>query len=127
MLNFQTAKKLTPLSMMDLINKGGKLSNAQITKINQLFIDSSSQTIRSPPISYVYLNQLGRDLADMICPILGYSSIEFVDETVLVIMSMFSLGKPPVYYDYATYIANKMHEKLMNLDRERVFRYTSYI
>jgi len=70
---------------------------------------------------------LGRDLADMICPILGYKSIEFVDETVLVIMSMFSPGKPPVYYDYATYIANKMHEQLMSLDREKVFRYTSYI
>lgn len=127
MLCFQTAKKLTPLSMMNLINQGARLSNAQITKINQFFIDSGSQTIRSPPISYVYLNQLGRDLADMICPILGYNSIEFLDETVLVIMSMFSPGKPPVCYDYATYISNKMHEKLMSLDRERVFRYTSYI
>jgi len=37
-------------------------------------------------------------------------------------------GKPPsVQYDYATFIANKIHEQFMNLERERVFKYTSYI
>jgi len=128
MLHLQTTMKLTPLSMMDLIDQGAKLSNAQITKINQLFLDSSSQTVRSPPISHVYLNDLGRDMVDMISYILGYSSTEYIDETILVLMAMFSPGRPPsVCYDYATYIANKMHEQLMNLDRERVFRYTSYI
>lgn len=70
---------------------------------------------------------MGRDLADMISPILGYNSIEFIDETVLVIMAMFSPGKPTICYDYATYIFDKIHEQLMNLERERVFRYTSYI
>jgi len=41
---------------------------------------------------------------------------------------MFSPGKPPsVQYDYATFISNKIHEKFMNLERERVFKYTSYI
>ena len=128
MLCFHTARKLTPLSLMDLIEQGGKLTNAQITKINQLFLDSGSQTIRSPPISHVYLNQLGRDLVDMISDILGYSSTEYVDETILVLLAMFSPGKSPfIWYDYATYISNKIHEQLMNLDRERVFRYTSYI
>jgi len=128
MLHFQTAKKLTPLSLFDLIEQGGKLSNAQITKINQLFLDLGSQTIRSPPISHVYLNRLGRDMVDMISYVLGYNSTECVDETVLVLMAMFSPGKPPsVCYDYAAYIANKMHEQLMNFDRERVFIYTSYI
>jgi len=40
---------------------------------------------------------------------------------------MFTPRKPPICYDYATYISNKMHEQLINLSRERVFRYTSYI
>jgi len=127
MLNFKTDKKLVPLSLIDLINQGAKLTDAQITKINQLFVDSASDTIRYPPIHHVYLNQLGTNLVDMIIPILGYNSIEVVDETVLVIMAMFAPGKPPIYYDYATYIANKIHEQLMDLARERVFRYTSYI
>lgn len=128
MLHFHTAKPLTPLSMMHLIDQGGKLSSAQIIKINQLFIQSGSQTMRSPPISHVYLNELGRILVDMISYILGYKSTEYVDETILVMMSVFSPRKPPsVHYDYATFIANKIYEQLMNLERERVFRYTSYI
>jgi len=128
MLHFQTAKKLTPLSMMHLLDQGGKLSNAQIKKINQLFIGSGSQTMRTPPISHVYLNELGRVLVDMISYILGYRSTEYIDETILVLMFVFSPGKPPsVRYDYVSFISNKIHEQLMNLDRERVFRYTSYI
>ena len=112
---------------MELIKQGAKLTDAQISKINQLFIDSPNQTMRTPPISHVYLNELGKDLADMISPILGSQSIEFIEETVLVIMAMFSPGKPPICYDYATYISDKIHEQLMDLERERVFRYTSYI
>jgi hypothetical protein len=125
MLCFKTEKKLVPLSLVDLIKQGAKLTDAQITKLNQLYIDSD--TVKYPPFNHVYLNQLGRDLADMISPILGYNSIEFVDETVLVMMLMFAPGKSPICYDYATYISDKIHEQLMNLARERVFRYTSYI
>ena len=42
-------------------------------------------------------------------------------------MLMFSPGKSPICYDYATYISDKIHEQLMNLAREKVSRYTSYI
>ena len=101
------------------------MTDAQVTKLNQLYIDSDS--VKYPPINQVYLNQLGRDLADMISPILGYNSIEFVDQTVLVMMLMFAPGKSPICYDYATYIADKIHEQLMNPARERVFKYNSYI
>ena len=58
MLHFHTAKPLTPLSMMDLLKKGGKLSSAQIIKINQLFVQPSSEAIRTPPIGNPYLNGL---------------------------------------------------------------------
>jgi len=125
MLHFKTKKKLIPLSLIGLIKQGAKLTDAQVTKLNQLYTDSD--IVKYPPFHHVYLNQLGRDLVDMITPILGYYSTEFVDETVLVIMLMFTLGKSPIFYDYATYISNKIHEQLMNLERERVFRYTSYI
>ena len=101
------------------------MTDAQVTKLNQLYIDSES--VMYPPINQVYLNQLGRDIVDMISPILGYNSIEFVDQTVPVTMLMFAPIKSPICYDYATYIADKIHEQLMNLARERVLRYTSYI
>jgi len=64
----------------------------------------------------------------MISYILGFRTSEVVDEIVFALMSMFSPGQPPaVKYDYATYIANKIHEQFMNLDRQRVFKYTAYI
>lgn len=64
----------------------------------------------------------------MISYILGFRTSEIVDETVMALVSMFAPRHPPaVKYDYATYIANKIHEQFMNLERERVFKYTSYI
>jgi len=128
MLLFQSAKSLTPLSMQHLLDQAGKLSSAQITRITQLFIQSDSQPVRSPPFLHVHLNEVGKILMDMISYTLGYNTTEYVDETILVMLSMFSPGKPPsVQYDYATFIANKIHKQFMNLERERVFKYTSYI
>ncbi len=127
MLQFKTQKKLVPLSLLDLINQEGKiLTEAQILKLNQLFI-TNSDTVLHPPIFDGYLNQLGLDLAYMISSVLGYKSLEFIEETVLVMMTMFSPGKTPICYDYATYISDKIHEQFLHLSREKVFRYTSYI
>lgn len=125
MLCFNPQKNLVPLSLVNLIKQGDKLTDAQIIKFNQLYIKIN--IVMYPPILHVYLNELGRDLADMIPPILGYSSIEHIDATVLVMMLMFAPGKSPICYDYATYISDKIHEQLMNLRRDRMFRYTSYI
>ena len=111
MLHFHTTKPLTPLSMMHLIDQGGKLSSAQIIKINQLFIEPGSQTVRTPLIGNVYFNELGRFLVDMISYVLGYRSTKDADETILAMMPIFSPGKTPsVHYYYAAHIANKIHE-----------------
>ena len=67
-------------------------------------------------------------LIDMISYILWFRISEIMDETVFALMSMFTPGQPPaVKYDYATFIANKIHEQFMNLERERVFKYFIYI
>jgi len=127
MLHFQSPNSLTPLSMQHLIDQGAKLSSAQITRIAQSFMKPDSPQ-RPPPILHVWFNDIGKILMDMITYILGYNTNEYVDETILVMLSMFTPGKhPSVQYDYATLIANKIHEKFMNLERERVFKYTSYI
>jgi len=113
--------------MQHLIDQGAKLSSAQITRVTQLFMDPGAPQ-RPPPFLQVWFNDIGKILVDMITYILGYNTNEYVDETILVMLSMFTPGKPPsVQYDYATFIANKIHEKFMNLERERVFKYTSYI
>ena len=67
-------------------------------------------------------------LIDMISYILGFRTSEIMDETVFALMSMFAPGQPPaVKYDYATFIANKIHEQFMNLDRESVQVHFIYI
>ena len=80
------------------------------------------------PIAYHYLNEQGKMLVELISYILGYGSYEDLDETIMAMLSIFSPGMPPaVHYDFSTFIANKIHEKLMNLEREKVFKYTRYI
>ena len=54
MLQFKTEKTLVPLSLVELIQQGARLTAAQITKFNQLYI--ASDTEMYPPISQVYLN-----------------------------------------------------------------------
>ena len=64
----------------------------------------------------------------MISFILGFKTSEFVDATIFVMLSMFTLGQPSVVKcDYASFIANKINEQFINLDREGVFKYTSFI
>lgn len=64
----------------------------------------------------------------MISRILGFNTIEYVDEITLVLLSIFTPGEPlAVKYDYATFIANKIHDQFLNLDRKGVFKYTFFI
>ena len=86
------------------------------------------QPTEPPPFLYVFFNEVGKLLVDMISYVLGFKTSENIDETILVLLSAYTLGKPPVVkYNYAKFIANKMHDKLVKLDREGVFKYSSYI
>lgn len=128
MLNFQTTKPSAPLSVQLLLDQGAKLSSSQITRIAQLFMQPDCEPHQPPPYLHFWFNKIGRLLVDMISCILGFNTSEYVDETVLVLLSLFVPVWPPgVQYNYATFIADKIHEQFMNLERERVFKYTSYI
>jgi len=64
----------------------------------------------------------------MISLIMGFISSKYVDEITLVLLSIFTKGQPSTdRYEYATFITNKIHGQFMNLDREGVFKYTSFI
>ena len=64
----------------------------------------------------------------MISYVISFRTCEYVDETILALMSIFIPGHPPaIKYDFATFISNKIHEKFMRLNREGVFKYTTYI
>jgi len=60
----------------------------------------------------------------MISNVLGYTTSEFVDEIIISFMSIYSPGQQPaIMFDYAKFIANKMHDQFMRLENERVFKY----
>ena len=59
---------------------------------------------------------------------MGFNTSEYVDQLTLVLLSIFTLGQPPaVKYDFASYIADKIHDQFMRLENERVFKYSSVI
>jgi len=64
----------------------------------------------------------------MLSCILGYTSDEHVDKVVIAFLSIFFLGKPPTtMYNYAQFIANRIHEKFIRLPTKRVFKYPSVL
>lgn len=59
---------------------------------------------------------------------MGFHSREYVDEITLVLFPIFTPRYPPIVkYDYASYIASKIHDQFLRLDNEGVFKYTTSI
>lgn len=127
-LNFKPTQLLFPLPMKFLLDEGPKLSSSGISRIAQVFMRADRQLTEPPPFNYRCFNEVGRLLVDMISYVLGFKTSEHIDENILVLLSTFTLGQPPaVKYNYAKFIANKRHDQLLNLEREGVFKYSSYI
>ena len=128
MLNFKQTQLLFPFSMKHLLDEASRLSSSKIATISKTFMRADYQPTGPPPFFYVHFNEVGKLLVDMISYVLDFKKSEHVDETVLVLFSAYSLGQPPAIKDnYAKFIANKIHDQLIKLDREGVFKYSSYI
>ena len=64
----------------------------------------------------------------MLSFILGYFTDEHTDESILGFLSTFVPGQPPlVTYNYVEYIFYSIHDQLVKLPTEGVFRYTSFL
>ena len=108
--------------MKFLLDEGPKLSSSEINRIAQVFMRADHQPTEPPPFNYACFNEVGRLLIDMISYVLGFKTSEHIDATILVLQSTFTPGQPPaVKYNYAKFIDNKIHDQLLNLDREGVF------
>lgn len=82
----------------------------------------------SHPFLHVWFNEVGRFVIDMISYVLGFKTSEYVDETILALMSIFIPRHPPaIKFYFATFISHKIHEQFMSLNREGVFKYALYI
>jgi len=128
MIHFHSTEPLARLSMGFLLEKASQLPSSEITHIAQMFMKPNCQPQGPPPYLHVWFTETGKLILDMISLILGFRSSEYVDDITLVLLSIFTPGQPPaVKYDYSTFIADKIHTQFMNLEREGVFKYTSFI
>jgi len=93
-----------------------------------MFMLPNYQPTAPPPYLQTFFTETSRLIVDMISMIMGFNTIQYVDDITLVLLSIFTPWQPPtIKYDYATFIANKIHDQFMSLDREGVFKYTSFI
>jgi len=128
MLNYNQTQLLYPFSIEYLLDVGSRLSAPDIEIIARKFMKADCQPSGPPPFSYKDFNEVGQLLIDMVTSVLGFTTNEHVDTAVLVMLSAYSPMQPPdIKYNYAKYIAVKIHDQLSRLDREAIFKYSSYI
>lgn len=96
-------------------------------QIFQTFIIEESHTpTYSPPYSNSIFSERGIQIITMFSCVIGYTTDEHVDEVVLAFLSIFLPRKPPAtMYNFAQFIADKIHEHFIRLSTERVFKYSS--
>ena len=81
-----------------------------------------------PPYGFAYFTELGKLILNMISFVMGFNTSEYVDHLTLVLLFIFTLGQPPVVkYDFASFIANKIHDQFMRLENDKVFKYSLVI
>lgn len=106
-----------------------KLNPARLAQIIQTFIVKEKYTPKDPPpyVSVLFF-PWGRSIVDMISSVLDYTTSEYIDEIILAFMSIYTPRQPPaVIYDYAQFIADRMHAQFLRMNNERVFKYSSVL
>ena len=120
---------LSCYSIGDFLDKFPKITPARLVEILQTFMREGKHVQTEPP-PYVatIFSKLGQDIVSMISSVLGCTTSEYVDGITLAFMSIFTTGQPPaIIYDYAKFIADKMHDQFMRFENERVFKYSSVL
>jgi len=129
MLQLQHGQNFTPLSIGDQLDLFPKLSPARLDQIIQTYIVEEKYTPKDPP-PYVYtiFSPFGKDILAMISSVLGYTTSEYIDEIILAFIPIYTPRQPPiVIYDYAKFIADRMHDHFLRMSNERVFKYSSVL
>ena len=95
-------------------------------QIFQTFIPSSIEIPKiNPPYPYAKFFERTRHIISMLSFILGYFTDEHADVAVLVFLSTFTPGQPPsTIFNFAQYLADNIHEQLVKIPSESVFKYS---
>ena len=129
MLHIQPRPDQTPLSIEALTQLYLNLDFPKRFQIFQIFIPSFVETPKkNPPYPHAIFSERTRHIISMLSFILGYFTDEHVDASVLGFFSTFTLGHPPAtIFIFAQCLADKMHEKLVKMPEEGVFKHSSVL
>ena len=83
---------------------------------------------RTSSICVYHFSPFGQDIVVIISSVLGYTTSEYIYEIILALMSIYTPGQPlAIIYDYAKFIADRMHDQFLRMSNERVFKYYSVL
>ena len=98
-------------------------------QIFQISMHSLVETPKTnPPYPSAIFFERTRHIITMLSCILGYFNDEHVDASILGFLSTFSLGQPPAtIFNFSQYLADNIHEQLVKMPEEGVFKYSSVL
>lgn len=129
MLQLQTGQKMTPLSVVNLLNIFATLTSIKLAQLFHTFIREEQYIPKDAPrYMLTIFSDLRQDIIEMTSSVLDQTISEFVDEIIIAFMSIYTPGKPlAIMFDSSKFIAYKMHDQFMRMDNERVFKYSSIL
>jgi hypothetical protein len=100
-----------------------KLSFPQRAQIFKLFLPQAAQLPKTnSPYPSSMFSVKGNKIISSLCALLGYCSNQWVDEPILGFLSIFSTEeRPTTQFDYSTFLADSIHEQLLNFTSEGMF------
>jgi len=116
----------TPFSIENLLALYLKLGLPRGTQVFHTFIlEESHIPTNSPPHSATDFSKRVKQIVTMLSCMLGYTTGEHVDKPILSFLSIFSPGKPAaVILNFSQFLADRIHDQLIRLPNERVFKYS---
>ena len=129
MLQIQPRPDEIPLSIEALTQLYLNLDFPKRFQIFQTFMPSSVEIPKiNPPSPSLKFSERTRHIISMLSFIFGYFTDEHVDVAVLGFLSTFTPGHPPTtIFNFSQYLADNMHEQLVKIPEEGVFKYPSVL
>ena len=129
MMQIPRADSTSPFNLEILTELYQKMTFPQRAQIFELFLPPSTQfPTTNPPYPFSMFSTTGNQIISSLCAFLGYYSDQWVDESILGFLSIFSTDeKPTTHFDFSTFLANNIHEQFVNFITEGMFWYSSVL